>query len=69
VSFTPDDIWLALGYAQNPPGPCIPAETLLPFDLLPGQAADITLVLPWAGEPFGSLGIGDYRYALQFTSQ
>lgn len=66
IPITPDDLWLALGYVENPPGPRTPAEGLTPFDLLPGQAADLTLVWLWTGEPFGALGIGDYRYSLQF---
>jgi hypothetical protein len=66
VPITPDDLWLALGYAENPPGPRTPAEGLTPFDLLPGQAADITLTWLWQGEPYASLGIGDYRFSLQF---
>lgn len=66
LPITPDDVWLALGYAENPPGPRVPAEALASFDLLPGQAADMTLVWPWAGEPYGSLGIGGYRFALEF---
>lgn len=66
ISVTPEDVWLALGYVQNPPGPRTPAEGLTPFDLLPGQAADMTLVWLWTGEPYGSLGIGAYRFALQF---
>lgn len=35
VTFTPDDIWLALGYATEPPGPRNPAEGMQPFELLP----------------------------------
>ncbi|MBE2183481.1 MAG: hypothetical protein IAE89_08660 [Anaerolineae bacterium] len=66
LPITPDDLWLALGYGENPPGPRAPAEGLAPINLLPGQAADMTLVWLWQGEPFGSLGIGDYRYNLQF---
>lgn len=66
VPITPDDLWLALGYAENPPGPRAPAEGLTPFDLLPGQAADITLTWLWQSEPYASLGIGDYRFSLQF---
>lgn len=66
VPIMPDDLWLALGYAENPPGPRTPAEGLTPFDLLPGQAADITLTWLWQGEPYASLGIGDYRFSLQF---
>jgi hypothetical protein len=50
----------------HPPGPRAPAECLAPFTLLPGQAADMILVWLWQGEPFGALGIGDYRYNLQF---
>jgi hypothetical protein len=66
IPITPNDVWLALGYAENPPGPRTPAEGLTPFDLLPGQAADMTLVWLWSGEPYASLGIGAYRFALQF---
>jgi hypothetical protein len=51
----PDDVWLALGYAPDPPGPRTPAEGLTPFDLLPGQAVDLTLMWRWDGEPFGAL--------------
>ena len=58
MRFTPDDLWLALGYAENPPGPRLPAETLPPFDLLPDEAADVTLEWSWAGEPYGVLGVG-----------
>jgi len=67
LSFTQDDIWLALGYAPEPPGPRNPAEGLTPFDLLPEQAVDLTLVWYWGGEPFGSMGIGEYRFALEIT--
>jgi hypothetical protein len=66
LPITSADVWLALGYTENPPGPRLPAEGLTPFDLLPGQAADMTLVWLWSGEPYGSLGIGAYRFALQF---
>lgn len=64
LPIAPDDVWLALGYAENPLGPCVPAEGMLPFDLLPGQAADMTLVWVWAGEPYGSLGVGRWRWGL-----
>ena len=66
VPISPNDVWLALGYAENPPGPRIPAEELMSFDLLPDQAADITLIWLWAGEPYASLGVGEWRYAIQF---
>jgi len=66
VPISPNDVWLALGYAEHPPGPRTPAEGLTPFDLLPGQAADITLIWPWDGEPYASLGVGEWRYAIQF---
>ncbi|MAU11763.1 MAG: hypothetical protein CL607_18200 [Anaerolineaceae bacterium] len=65
VTFTPDDIWLALGYAENPAGPRNPAEGLQAFDLLPEQAVDLTLVWYWAGESYASIGIGEYRFAIQ----
>ncbi len=64
LRFTPDDIWLALGYAEDPPGPRAPAERLTPFDLLPGQAADLTLVWAWSDEPYASLGMGVWRFAI-----
>lgn len=66
ITISPDVVWLALGYAENPPGPRTPAEGLAPFDLLPDQAADVTLVWAWASEPFGSLGVGDWRYSVTF---
>ena len=69
IPVAPDIIWLALGYAESPPGPRAPAEGLTPFDLLPGQAADMTLTWLWSGEPYASLGIGEYRYAIQLHSQ
>jgi hypothetical protein len=58
-------IWLALGYAPEPQGPRLTAQGLTPFDLLPGQAADVTIYWAWAGEPFGSLGVGEYRYNVE----
>ena len=66
LPITPADVWLALGYIENPPGPRTSADGLTSFDLLPGQAADMTLVWLWSGEPYGSLGIGSWRFALQF---
>jgi hypothetical protein len=66
IPVTPDDVWLALGFAENPPGPRTPAEGLAPFDLLPGQAADLTLEWVWDGEPFGALGVGAWQWGLQF---
>ncbi len=65
LHFTPDDIWLALGYAADPPGPRNPAEGLTPFDLLPEQAVDLTLTWYWGGEPYASLGVGAWRFAVQ----
>jgi hypothetical protein len=67
VTFTPDDIWLALGYAPDPPGPRNPAEGMQPFELLPEQAVNLTLVWYWADEPFGALQVGRYRWAVQLT--
>jgi len=67
LHFTQDDIWLALGYAPQPPGPRNPAEGLTPFDLLPEQAVDLTLVWYWGGEPYGMLEVGEYRYTIQIT--
>ncbi len=67
LPITPDDLWLALGYGENPPGPRAPAEGLAPFTLLSGQAADMILVWLWQGEPFGSLGIGGFRYVIELN--
>ena len=67
--FTPDDIWLALGYAPDPPGPRNPAEGMQPFELLPEQAVDLTLVWYWADEPYAALQVGSYRFAIQLTRQ
>lgn len=65
LSFTPDDIWLALGYAEDPPGPRIPAEGMQAFTLLPGQAADVSLVWPWSGEPYAALGVKGWRWGVR----
>ncbi len=65
MPITPDDIWLALGYVENPPGPRSPAEGMSAFDLLPGQAADVELVWLWSGEPYGTLQAGRYRWVVQ----
>ncbi len=67
LRFIQDDIWLALGYAPEPPGPRNPAEGLTPFDLLPEQAVDLTLIWYWDGEPYASMGVGEYRFAIQLT--
>jgi hypothetical protein len=63
---TGDDIQLALGYEANPVGPFVPAENLTPSLLLPEQAFDLTIDWAWAGEPYSSLQIGDYRFNIQF---
>ncbi len=65
VRIMPDSIWLALGYAPEPDGPRVAAEGLTAFELLSGQAADLTLRWIWNGEPYASIEIGEYRYALQ----
>jgi hypothetical protein len=56
-------VWLVYGYAEQPAGPHIAAD-LAPIALEPGQAADVTLVFAWHGEPFAMLGVlGEYSYA------
>lgn len=65
VRLGPDDVWLALGYAEDPPGPRVPAEGLMPFTLLSEQAADLTLTWRWEGEPFAALAVGDWRFVIQ----
>lgn len=68
LHLTQDDIWLALDYAPQPPGLRNPAEVLTPFNLMPEQAVDLTLVCYWGGEPYASMGVGDYRFVIQLTS-
>lgn len=65
VTFTPDDIWLALGYAPDPPGPRNPAEGMQPFELLPEQAVNLTLIWYWMDEPYAALQVGSYRWAVR----
>lgn len=67
LHITPNDIWLAFGYAPEPPGPRSPADSMIPFDLLPAQAVDLNLIWPWTGEPYASMGIGDYHFAIQLS--
>jgi hypothetical protein len=67
VQIMPDMIWMAFGYAPNPSGPRVPADGLVPFALLPGQAADITIHWVWAGEPFGTAGIVSFRFSIEFV--
>ncbi len=69
VTFTPDDIWLALGYAPDPPGPRNPAEGMQPFELLPEQAVNLTLVWYWTDEPYAALQVGSYRFAIQLVQR
>ena len=67
VTFTPDDIWLALGYAPDPPGPRNPAEGMQSFELLPEQAVNLTLVWYWTDEPYAALQVGSYRWVIQIV--
>jgi len=69
VRITPDTIWLALGYAPDPSGPRVSPEGLSPFDLLPGQAADLSLRWAWSGEPNASLKVGGYQYSVQLEQR
>jgi hypothetical protein len=65
----PDALWLAYGYAPAPPGPRLPADGLHPFDLLPDQAADLTLTWPYAGEPYATIGVGEWRFGMVMGTQ
>jgi len=60
-----NDIWLALGYAPDPPGPRQPATALDPVTIQPKQALDLTIVWRWSGEPFASLQVGAWRFGVQ----
>jgi hypothetical protein len=62
-----EDVSMAFGYAPQPPGPWTPADGLGPFTLLPGQAADLTMIWPWAGEPYAMLRMGVYQFAIQLA--
>jgi hypothetical protein len=67
----PDALWISLGYVEHPLGPRVPAEGLTPFELLPGQAVNLSVTFPWNGEPYatvGTDGLGDsgtYQYSVQ----
>ncbi|NLF75314.1 MAG: hypothetical protein GX573_06415 [Chloroflexi bacterium] len=65
VDLRPEDFAIAFGYTPEPPGPWTTAEGLEPFTLLPGQAVDVTLHWAWAGEPYASLRIGVYGFAVE----
>lgn len=64
LTFTPDDIWLSLGYAPDPPGPRNPALGLEPFVLLPEQAVNLSLTWYWSGEPYGALQVSGWRWGI-----
>jgi len=57
-------IWLIYGYSERAVGPHIAAE-LEALTLLPTQAADVTVVFGWKGEPFAMLGVlEEYQFAI-----
>jgi hypothetical protein len=65
VEIRPEDISIAFGYEPQPPGPWTPADGLEPFTLRPGQAVDLTLIWSWSGEPYATLRLSVYQYAIQ----
>lgn len=65
VDILPEDIAIAFGFAPQPPGPWATADGLEPFTLLSGQAVDLTLIWPWAGEPYARLRVNEYRFGIQ----
>jgi hypothetical protein len=67
IPIATDDLWIALGYMESPIGPRILAEGVETFVLLPEQAADLRLMWYWTGEPYANLGIGEHRFAIQFS--
>lgn len=69
VHITSDILWLALGYAPEPTGPRVPGRTLVPFDLLPSQAADLIVRWTRMGEPYGRLNVGDFQYGISFMGK
>ena len=66
LHITGDDVQLASGYVQNPVGPFQPAENLLPVDLLPEQAIDLSLTWGLDGEPYAALKIFEHQFAIEF---
>jgi hypothetical protein len=56
---------VALFYAPEPDGSHVSADGLTAFDLLSGQAVDLTLRWAWTGEPFATFAVGEYRYSLE----
>src|SRR5690606_20384445 len=65
LTIAQDDVWLATGFSENPQGPRVPAEGMQAFDLLPEQAADVTLVWAWGGEPYTTLVVGGWRWKFE----
>jgi hypothetical protein len=60
-------IAVVYGYEPRPVGPRVAAE-IQPFDLLPGQAVDLTVNMRWNEEPFAMLNVFDeYKFAIEFT--
>ncbi len=78
ITIGPEALWVAFGYDPHPIGPRVPAEGLTPFetpfDLLPGQAVNLSVSFPWGGEPYASLGTdglglnGTYQFAVQLAA-
>jgi len=69
LAIGPDTLWMAFGYDPDPIEPRVPSEGLEPFQLLPNQAADITLYFPWNGETQASFGVNDeYRFRVQLIA-
>ena len=64
ITLDSNTVWLVYGYSERPVGPRISAH-LAPTNLEPGQAADLTLVFAWHGEPFAMLNVFEgYSFAL-----
>lgn len=61
-------IQIAYGYAENPVGPTEPA-ILAAFELASGQAVDLTITFAWQGEPFCTLSVFDYRFAITLVGK
>jgi hypothetical protein len=48
---------------------CGRAEGTRPFELLPEQAVNLTLIWYWADEPYAALQVGSYRFAIQLIRE
>ncbi|MBZ0283446.1 MAG: DUF4352 domain-containing protein [Anaerolineae bacterium] len=60
--------WIVLGYVPSPLGPELPPlHGALPPEIGAGEALDLSLVFPYADEPYARLALLGREFALQIT--